>query len=498
MWLVPLEFHVSYVPLARKYRPASFDDVLGQTAVIVGLQHALNTQKLANTYLLTGTRGVGKTTLARLIATAVNCERGISFSPCGSCESCLSSRMGTNPDIYEVDGASKTKVEDMRSLLENTHYMPLRCRYKVYIIDEVHMLSNHAFNALLKTLEEPLGHILFILATTELEKVPMTVRSRCVHYALLPFSEEQILHRCQTILDKEHIPYDESLAHVAKAAHGSMRDALTLLEQIIHIGQGHVLKDNVHALLSTIPQHLLEGWVNDLLSGDITRLHTSLEGLQTTAPSCKNMLEKLLALWFEHTYKALHTTPTHNFVALYDITLLAIDQLSCVPDVQLHLQMVWLKLWHTLHCVNNVTIHVQHTPSLREEIHNIQPTTLPPSQDKTPMMQFNSPQDFTSWIMHTPLLKGLMKETLKHMTLQDIEDMPKRMYHFHYPTAQEALFQPTTQKKIIAFLLEHTDADHITLHAVSSASPLKSPPQSTPALTEDEKAILSTLGYTGS
>ena len=475
---------MSYLPLARKYRPRSFDDVVGQHAVMVGLQHALTQQKLASAYLLTGTRGIGKTTLARLMATAVNCEKGITFYPCLCCDICSSTMEGINPDVYEVDGASKTKVEDVRGLLENTQYMPLSSRYKVYIIDEVHMLSHHAFNALLKTLEEPSAHILFILATTELEKIPITIRSRCLHYALLPFTDRQIYDRCAYILQQENIMYDESLMRVAQAGKGSLRDALTLLEQIIHIGQGTACADSVDQLLHTIPQHLFDTWIISLLSGDIPSLHATLTHIKTTQPPCKDMLEKLLTHWFIEAQKTLGHPQSTKFLALYDVTLVGIDQLSCVPDTHLHLCMVWLKLFHTLHVHDPLIVHVHHTPPPSAKIID---TIIPPADDTKNIDNHN---DYITWLATHPNAGGLLKESLKHLTFIHTSD---GVYQFHYPEQQEVLFQSAAQKKIIHFLCEHLPAKNIVLSPSSDTpTPVQQP---LPDITSQEIELIRALGY---
>ena len=222
---------MDYKVLALKYRPQTFTEVAGQQPTLLALQHSLNHQQLHNAYLFTGTRGVGKTTLARILAKAINCVKGISATPCGSCAMCISITQGNNIDVLEVDAASRTKVEDTRELLENVSYVPVQARCKIYIIDEVHMLSNHSFNALLKTLEEPPAHVKFILATTDPQKLPVTVLSRCLQFHLRDFTVEQITQHIAGILHKEQIPYDPAaLPIIAQCATGSMRDALSLLE----------------------------------------------------------------------------------------------------------------------------------------------------------------------------------------------------------------------------------------------------------------------------
>lgn len=246
--------------LARKWRPRRFDEVVGQPHVVQALSNALNQKYLHHAYLFTGTRGVGKTTIARIIAKCLNCEKGVSASPCDECNSCQEVDAGRFPDLYEVDAASRTKVEDTRELLENVQYAPTKGRYKVYLIDEVHMLSGHSFNALLKTLEEPPPHVKFLLATTDYHKLPATVLSRCLQFHLTQMSPQQIAQHLNMILQQENITHENQATELlGRTANGSMRDALSLLDQSIAYGNGKVLINDVKAMLGTIePTTLLE------------------------------------------------------------------------------------------------------------------------------------------------------------------------------------------------------------------------------------------------
>src|ERR1041385_1255006 len=223
---------MSYLALARKWRPRTFADVLGQGHVVKALEHALNGDKLHPAILLTGTRGVGKTTLARIIAKGLNCEKnGVTANPCGKCSACVEIDEGRFVDLLEIDAASRTKVDDTRAMLDNVQYAPVRGRYKVYLIDEVHMLSGHSFNALLKTLEEPPPHVKFILATTDPQKLPVTVLSRCLQFNLKRLPQSLIRQQLTKITGEEKISAEPgALAEIARAADGSMRDALSLLD----------------------------------------------------------------------------------------------------------------------------------------------------------------------------------------------------------------------------------------------------------------------------
>ncbi|MDV5170665.1 DNA polymerase III subunit gamma/tau [Photobacterium rosenbergii] len=244
---------MSYQVLARKWRPHQFDDVVGQSHVLTALANALAHNRLHHAYLFSGTRGVGKTTIARIFAKGLNCEQGVTASPCGECETCREIDEGRFVDLLEIDAASRTKVEDTRELLDNVQYKPARGRYKVYLIDEVHMLSRHSFNALLKTLEEPPEYVKFILATTDPQKLPVTILSRCLQFHLKHLDNSQIQQQLEKVLGEEDIEFDpRALGLLARAAEGSMRDALSLTDQAIALGNGQVQADAVSEMLGTL------------------------------------------------------------------------------------------------------------------------------------------------------------------------------------------------------------------------------------------------------
>ena len=238
--------------LARKWRPTTFEQLIGQEHVRRALAHALDTGRLHHAYLFSGTRGVGKTTIARILARCLNCEEGVSSRACGECSNCLAISENRLVDLIEVDAASRTKVDDTRELLENVSYAPSQGRYKVYLIDEVHMLTTHSFNALLKTLEEPPEHVVFLLATTDPQKLLPTVLSRCLQFHLRDLSPDLIESHLEHVLTEEHISFEsDALWHLAKAGRGSVRDAMTLLDQAISHGQGSVTTGNVIEMLGT-------------------------------------------------------------------------------------------------------------------------------------------------------------------------------------------------------------------------------------------------------
>lgn len=266
---------MSYIALARKYRPQKISQVIGQELVTTALRNAISTQKLHPVYLLTGTRGVGKTTLARIIAKSINCENLQDNEPCLVCDTCKMIQDGCYADLYEIDAASKTKVEDTREVLDQIAYMPQYGKKKVYLIDEVHMLSQHSFNALLKTLEEPPSHVQFVLATTEPNKIPTTVLSRCLHFNLQPLTESQISTHLAHTLEQENIAFEEeALAHIAQAAQGSMRDALTLLDQSIALSPGKIDSHATQKLVSTLPKSNIISLLRSIKDGDVDAIES--------------------------------------------------------------------------------------------------------------------------------------------------------------------------------------------------------------------------------
>lgn len=288
-----------YQALARKYRPQNFEDVVGQEAVKSALANTLDSKRLHHAYLLTGTRGIGKTTIARIIAKCMECEEGISAHPCGQCQACQEITSGVFPDVIEIDAASQTKVEDTRDLLENTRYPPVRGRYKIYIIDEVHMLTTSSFNALLKTLEEPPAYVKFILATTDPQKIPMTVLSRCLKFQLMALTRDEISAQIKKIAGAEGIPCeDEAAVLLATAARGSMRDALSLCDQAIALGSGSLKRECVQAMLGNSGDDLLTK-ILDLLLEKEADLGEILETVRRLAPDYKALLSSLVLVFHD-------------------------------------------------------------------------------------------------------------------------------------------------------------------------------------------------------
>jgi DNA polymerase-3 subunit gamma/tau len=285
---------MSYQVLARKWRPHTFKDLVGQEHVVQALVNGLDQDRVHHAFLLTGTRGVGKTTIARILAKCLNCEQGVSSTPCGECGSCIDVDEGRFVDMLEIDAASKTKVDDTRELLETVQYTPSRGRYKIYIIDEVHMLSGHSFNALLKTLEEPPPHVKFVLATTDPQKLPITILSRCLRFSLTRLLPDQISGHLAKILQAESIPAEEpAIMRIARAADGSMRDGLSLLDQAIAYGGGELKDADVASMLGSIDHAHIAAIIDALSRSDASALMTIVNELVQQSRNLGTALDEL-------------------------------------------------------------------------------------------------------------------------------------------------------------------------------------------------------------
>jgi DNA polymerase-3 subunit gamma/tau len=325
--------------LARKWRPRSFTELVGQEHVVRALTNALRQQRLHHAYLFTGTRGVGKTTLARILAKSLNCETGVTDAPCGKCSACTEIDAGRFVDLIELDAASNTQVDNMRELLENALYAPTSGRYKVYIIDEVHMLSRSAFNAMLKTLEEPPGHVKFILATTDPQKIPVTVLSRCLQFGLKQIPQPQIRERLTEVLTAENVPADaQSIALVARAAEGSLRDALSLLDQAIAHGGGKLEEASTRAMLGAVDQTYLYAILKALAERDGAELVAGAERMAERSLSFESALQDLASLL--HRVALAQVVP--QSIAADDPDAAAILELTktlAAEDLQLYYQI---------------------------------------------------------------------------------------------------------------------------------------------------------------
>jgi DNA polymerase-3 subunit gamma/tau len=329
---------MSYTALARKWRPKTFAELIGQEHVRRALVNALGSGRVHHAFLFTGTRGVGKTTIARIFAKCLNCETGVTAEPCGVCANCREIDAGRFPDLIEVDAASRTKVDDTRELLDNVQYSPSRGRYKVYLVDEVHMLSTHSFNALLKTLEEPPPHVKFLLATTDPQKLPVTVLSRCLQFNLKRLSAADIAAHLRSILEREGVPFEAAgLKLVAQAADGSVRDALSLLDQLIAFGGGKAGEAEARAMLGTISRDHVVRLVELLAAADTAELVRCAQSLEEFAPDYAQVLDELAGLLVRVALK--QTVPAYEGDELFELELLERLARELAPeDVQLYYQ----------------------------------------------------------------------------------------------------------------------------------------------------------------
>jgi DNA polymerase-3 subunit gamma/tau len=355
---------MNYQVLARKWRPKNFSEMVGQEHVLRALINALDNDRLHHAFLFTGTRGVGKTTIGRILAKSLNCEEGISSTPCGVCSACQEINEGRFIDLIEVDAASRTKVEDTRELLENVQYAPTRGRFKVYLIDEVHMLSNHSFNALLKTLEEPPPHVKFLLATTDPQKLPVTILSRCLQFNLKRLSVKAIAEHMEYILEQEKIKFEpKAVFAIASAADGSMRDALSLLDQAIAHGGGGVVATEVHDMLGTIEQHHVENLLQAVIAGDAGRVIDEVGQVAEKSPDYQSILADLISLLHrsavaqmvptaiddtlgdrEAVMSLAQSMPAEDIQLYYQIALIGKRDLALAPDMRSGLEMVLLRM----------------------------------------------------------------------------------------------------------------------------------------------------------
>ncbi len=441
---------MAYQVLARKWRPSNFTQLVGQEHVSQSLIHALQHDRLHHAYLFTGTRGVGKTTVARILAKAINCENLKDFNPCGECQVCRDFEQGRFMDLIEVDAASRTKVEDTRDLLDNVQYAPNQGRYKVYLIDEVHMLSGHSFNALLKTLEEPPPHVKFLLATTDPHKIPVTVLSRCLQFNLKRLLPEQIASQMQFILGQENICFEApALKMLARAADGSLRDALSLLDQAIVYGSGSVNLATVIGMLGTVAQQPVDDILQALAAGDARTLIAKIAEIAELTPDFADILQQILRVlhriallqqlpdFKDHEYdknlldKLAAALSAEDVQLFYQIGLIGQRDLELAPDPRSGFEMVMLRM---------LTFRPQTTePEFNQPVKTPvrktadkaleQAVPLPAIEGKVdaqPVNQINSPKSWPE-IIAALKLSGLSRELVNNCVLDSIDDTSCRL-----------------------------------------------------------------------
>ena len=381
-----------YQVLARKYRPKNFSELLGQTHVSQALSHAIDTGRLHHAYLFTGTRGVGKTTIARILAKCLNCETGITSTPCGVCDTCVSVDNGRFIDLIEIDAASRTKVEDTRDLLENVPYAPTQGRYKVYLIDEVHMLSTHSFNALLKTLEEPPEHVKFILATTDPQKLPITIISRCLQFVLRPMSQELLHEHLSKILQNENISYsDNAVWQLAQSAKGSVRDALSLTDQAIAFGGGSLNDETVVSMLGLVDGLDVLDLIRDIyldnrssVANHISRLRTQMVDAVAVLDRLVDSLHELAMIQFlpvpldkndaqKQAFTQLSAQiPADVLQLYYEIAIKSRDSVRLATTPMQALEMGILRLLAFRPLVTNEVLNIESAPVVGSDIKDVE------------------------------------------------------------------------------------------------------------------------------
>ena len=417
---------MSYQVLARKWRPQTFHELVGQSHVKQALVNALTQNRLHHAYLFTGTRGVGKTTIARIFAKSLNCDEGISATPCGQCSSCVDIEAGRYIDLLEIDAASRTKVEDTREILDNVQYAPTRGRYKVYLIDEVHMLSKHSFNALLKTLEEPPEHVKFLLATTDPQKLPVTILSRCLQFNLNALSQSEIKTQLQHVLTQEQISFEnDALSIIAKSADGSMRDALSLTDQAIAQTNGDINNQAVKAMLGLMDTHFSQSLFAALLEHDGRQLINEIAHIASRNPNYIALLDDLIALMHltqltqlvpqsaqldeknaDYIKHVAEHTNAQQIQIYYQLLINGKKDLQWAPDPRLGFEMLMLRLLAfepvdtpqqpiVLQNEKGASNNERRTDALRDILSKTKPvdTDLPPKNEKSSALQPPQPFD---------------------------------------------------------------------------------------------------------
>jgi len=429
-----------YQVLARKYRPHTFGELVGQTHAKKTLVNALDANSLHHGFLFTGTRGVGKTTIARIFAKSINCEAGVSSKPCGKCPTCIEIDQGQSVDLIELDAASHTGVDNMRVILENAQYMPTKNRYKIYLIDEVHMLSKSSFNALLKTLEEPPEHIKFLLATTDPQKLPVTILSRCLQFTLQKLTHEEILGQLKFIMEAEGLEYEElALGQIADFGNGSMRDALSLLDQSISYGNGTVMSKDIKAMLGLVHHDDILSLATHLFNQDAEAVINFVKELSHKGEDLSHALKDLTSLFHQisiaqiidntqisNDIKALATQISNQDLQLfYHMAINGSKDMPLAPSEQIGFEMTLLRML-AFHSQTEVLAEKK-TPKLAEKPKaKTTPKAKPPVESK--------PKNLKKTKQDTP------KETLNISSQQQWEDLTKSL---KFNTASRMLLKNT-------------------------------------------------------
>lgn len=515
---------MSYQVLARKWRPQRFSELVGQEHVVSAISNALDNNRLHHAYLFTGTRGVGKTTIARIFAKSLNCEEGQSANPCGKCGTCVDIEQGRFVDLLEIDAASRTKVEDTRELLDNVQYRPTRGDYKVYLIDEVHMLSKHSFNALLKTLEEPPPHVKFLLATTDPQKLPITILSRCLQFNLKALSREQISQQLSTVLTQESIAFESpALSLLARAAQGSMRDALSLTDQAIAQGDNHVTQSVVAAMLGLLDRNHILRIAQALATKDAPQVLDLIDELSTQAPDFSQVLNELNATLhqvaltqivpdackLETTHaKAIYQlaktfTPEHVQL-LYQIGVDGLRTLQHAPEPRVGVEMILMRMlaFSPAAQLENVESIIQQPPSappLAEPQPSVEAVAAPQPAEMAPQLEEIPPQpeefppqanlDDFSVSMPEPVEQELVALEQEQSDIQQQAEQ-MRAPHQQDESGEDPNLARTKAMLALQQRMANTGQQEASDAGKKSESDIDSGPKSTPSLENESAPVL--------
>ena len=461
-----------YEVLARKYRPHNFKELVGQTHTIRTLVNALDNNNLHHGFLFTGTRGVGKTTIARIFAKSVNCEEGVSSNPCGKCPTCIEIDKGQSVDLIELDAASHTGVDHMREILDNAQYTPTKNLYKIYLIDEVHMLSKSSFNALLKTLEEPPSHIKFLLATTDPKKLPITILSRCLQFNLNKLSHDEILNHLKFIMNEEKFKFDDSaLSKIAELGNGSMRDALSLLDQSISFGNGSVIEKDLKEMLGLVNHDEITNLASLVCERNAEKILLFIKELAHKGENLSNVLKDLTSLFHKISTAQIindqkQTSPeildlANRFTAqdlqlYYQIAINGQRDINLSPSEQIGLEMTLLRM---------ITFH----PNFKEG----EKKTLNPSPTKTLKKNpsTGSPVDAST---PSKELNDISNKKVKHLDIKTQEEWEKIITNLDFNGAAKMLVKNTVFKSLIKQNLTLTlSEEFINLHTTKTEESIK-------------------------
>ncbi|MCD6055219.1 MAG: dnaX [Gammaproteobacteria bacterium] len=502
---------MSYQVLARKWRPRTFADMVGQEHVLQALQNALTQQRLHHAYLLTGTRGVGKTTLGRILAKCFNCEAGISPTPCNTCETCQAIDAGRFVDLIEVDAASRTKVEDTRDLLDNVQYAPVQGRFKVYLIDEVHMLSGHSFNALLKTLEEPPEHVKFILATTDPQRLPVTILSRCLQFHLKHIPSELMVRQLAHIAEAEAITAETAaMTAIAEAADGSLRDALTLLDQAIAYTNRSLTTDSVHQMLGVMDNNKLITLVSQLKQESAAPLLQTVAELAEDGADFYAVFDQLLSLLHQLTLAHIvpgamknHALQSHQIMnlsshfsideiqLLYQMALIAKRDLPLAPSPRMGFEMACIRLY----TFTPASVSVTQAPSKMNQV--LPPADSPRAVAPLPKtgehtsaeIQSLQPDTWAEVVAQLPI-DGLTRALAQHTTLKNKAGSQVELI---LEPGHRALLNPTQKQQLgeaIGAYLKEPIVLHINLGTSDTISPAKQAAVKHQAMIDEAKVRL--------